>query len=272
MMRILARHANLCRSRTFRTISSSTNQTLQNRLTEALDQKAQAVAATGESYKPFSQWMLDNVVGLEDGSVNTSLLALYARSDKTLRKAEATFKKMRELGLLTSLSPYNAKTYAKAGSIEKAIEMFGVAGSKKEVYRLWNSECKKNEMLEDDWCLFRNENENLKDDIYKTVIATLLKLDDVEGAEKVYGKWKPVGPNLDLSIPGLLISRFCAEGNELKVGELINSIRRKRNEMQVRMVRAYIGRIVTYSAMGVVIFCAVVAEGCPWVLFWPVIF
>lgn len=66
--------------------------------------------------------LIDNVVGLEeaetffesipnsarDESVYTSLLSSYTRSDKTMSKAEATFKTMRELGLLTSPSPYNA--------------------------------------------------------------------------------------------------------------------------------------------------------------------
>ncbi|KAJ4916728.1 Tetratricopeptide repeat (TPR)-like superfamily protein [Raphanus sativus] len=152
MMRILVRHAKLYRSRTFlQTLSSSANQTLQHRLTEALDQKARIIPVLqqwrqqGNHINPshvrviieklrdsdqslqalqVSKWMLDNVVGLEeaekffesiphsarDGSVYTSLLALYARSrsDKTLRKAEATFEEMRGLRLLTSPSPYNA--------------------------------------------------------------------------------------------------------------------------------------------------------------------
>ncbi|CAF1928479.1 unnamed protein product [Brassica napus] len=90
-----------------------------------------------------------------------------------------------------------------------------------EVHRLWEDECKKKEKLEDDE--------------YRNVISSLFKLDDVEGAEKVYGEWKPDGPKLDLSIPGLLISRFCAERNELKVGELMSSIGKKRNGMHLRM-------------------------------------
>ncbi|CAG7864502.1 unnamed protein product [Brassica rapa] len=255
--------------------------------------------------------MVDVVLGLEeaekffknipenmkDYTVYATLLSSYTKSDKHLGKAKATFEKMRELGLLMKPSPFNsmfsfhsqrnmveeflremeennvapdslmvnkvlriyaadsnveametfmkkwsgeegikleretmaavAKAYSKAGSIEQAIEMYGgLEGSKKEVYRLWN-ECKKKEKekLEDGWLSLGNEcmtNEKLEDYWYKTVIASLLKLDDVEGAEKVYGEWKPVGPNLDLRIPGLLISRFCAESNKLKVGELIN--------------------------------------------------
>lgn len=101
-----------------------------------------------------------------------------------------------------------------------------MAESKGEVHRLWEDECKKKEKLEADE--------------YRNVISSLLKLDDVEGAEKVYGEWEPDGPKLDLSIPGLLISRFCAERNELRVGELMSSIGKKRNGMHLRMVRAFI--------------------------------
>lgn len=150
----------------------------------------------------------------------------------------------------------------------------GLSGSKEEVHRLWN-EFKENAKLEYNWYLFWNENEKLKDDMYKTVIATLLKLDDVEGAEKVYGEWTPVGPNLDLSIPGLLISRFCAEGNKLKFGELISSIRGKMIEMHLRRVKAFIGRVVTYVVGGVFVFCVVVVHSmrkCWWIWFWPRIF
>lgn len=66
--------------------------------------------------------LIENVLGLEeaekffksipksarDDSVYTTFLISYARSNKTLDKAEATFQKMRELGLLSTPSPYNA--------------------------------------------------------------------------------------------------------------------------------------------------------------------
>ncbi|WZZ16460.1 hypothetical protein YC2023_109549 [Brassica napus] len=129
-----------------------------------------------------------------------------------------------------------ANAYAKAGSTKKAIEMYGE--SKGEVHRLWEDECKKKEKLEADE--------------YRNVISSLLKLDDVEGAEKVYGEWEPDGPKLDLSIPGLLISRFCAERNELRVGELMSSIGKKRNGMHLRMLLV----MKTEELMQYRLFCA----------------
>ncbi|KAH0911352.1 hypothetical protein HID58_034673 [Brassica napus] len=221
----------------------------------------------------FLREMEENNVSPDSLIVN-KVLRIYA-ADSNVEAMEKFMKKWsgeEGIKLERETMAAVAKAYAKAGSMGKAIEMYGgVAGSEGEVYRLWN-EFKKNEELEDDWwCRLFNKNEKLEGDMYKTVITSLLKLDNVEGAEKVYGEWKPVGPNLDLSIPGLLISRFCAEGNELKVGELINSIKGKRNEMHARMVRDYIARVVTYVAIGVFFFLVVagryLAKFWPWILF-----
>ncbi|KAJ0265587.1 Pentatricopeptide repeat-containing protein [Hirschfeldia incana] len=192
----------------------------------------------------FLREMEENNVAPDSLMVN-KVLRIYAAESKV--EAMETFMKKwsgeEGIKLERETMATVAKAYSKAGSLDKAIELYGgVEGSKKEVYRLWN-ECKKNEKLEDYW--------------YKTVIASLLKLDDVEGAEKVYGEWKPVGLNLDLSIPGLLISRFCKEANESKVGELIISIKEKRNEMRLRMVRNLIVKVVTGVAICVGLICVV---------------
>ena len=209
----------------------------------------------------FLREMEENNVAPDSLMVN-KVLRIYAADSNV--EAMETFRKKwsgeEGIKLERETMAAVAKAYSKAGSIEKAIEMYGgVEGSKREVYRLWN-ECKKKEKekLEDGWLSLWNEcmtNEKLEDYWYKTVIASLLKLDDVEGAEKVYGEWKTVGPNLDLRIPGLLISRFCAESNKLKVGELINSMR---NEMHLWMVRVFIVRVVTCVAVVVGIFCILV--------------
>ncbi|XP_019091060.1 PREDICTED: putative pentatricopeptide repeat-containing protein At1g28020 [Camelina sativa] len=111
-----------------------------------------------------------------------------------------------------------AKAYAKAGSIKKAIEMYGdVAGCKREVHLLWDKymKTKEEEQKEADKVKFGRTPLKI-DDGYRIVISSLLKLDDVQGAEKVYGEWIPSGPKLDVRIPGLLISRFCTEGNAFK--------------------------------------------------------
>ncbi|CAE5958685.1 unnamed protein product [Arabidopsis arenosa] len=282
-------------------------------------------------------YLTENVLGLEkaekyfenipenmkDYSVYVALLSSYAKSDKNLGKAMATFKKMRELGFLLKPLPFNlilsfngqenmvkeilhemeennvdpdsitvnyvlkvyaaeskveamemfmrhwgredgiklergtmvamAKTYAKTGSTKKAVEMYGdVAGCKREVHNLWE-ECKnkKEEKVGDGKECLNVVSTLLKldDDGYRTVISSLLKLDDVQGAEKVYGEWKPKGRKLDLSIPGLLISRFCREGNALKVGEMLKSIGKKRNGMHLRMLKEFVVSVLICVAV-----------------------
>uniref|UniRef100_A0A0D2ZPW8 Pentacotripeptide-repeat region of PRORP domain-containing protein n=1 Tax=Brassica oleracea var. oleracea TaxID=109376 RepID=A0A0D2ZPW8_BRAOL len=158
----------------------------------------------------FLREMEENNVAPDSLMVN-KVLRIYAADSNV--EAMETFRKKwsgeEGIKLERETMAAVAKAYSKAGSIEKAIEMYGgVEGSKREVYRLWN-ECKKKEKekLEDGWLSLWNEcmtNEKLEDYWYKTVIASLLKLDDVEGAEKVYGEWKTVGPNLDLRIPETL--------------------------------------------------------------------
>ncbi|XP_010457572.1 PREDICTED: putative pentatricopeptide repeat-containing protein At1g43010 [Camelina sativa] len=66
--------------------------------------------------------LIESVLGLEeaekffksipanmrDHSIYATLLTLYTKSEKTLDKSEPTFKKMRELGLLSNPSPFNS--------------------------------------------------------------------------------------------------------------------------------------------------------------------
>ncbi|KFK44735.1 hypothetical protein AALP_AA1G296100 [Arabis alpina] len=79
-----------------------------------------------------------------------------------------------------------AKAYDKSGSIVKAIEMFGNLGGSKRRVSIFGTSTR----------------EKVEDDGYRSVISSLLKLDDVQGAENIYGEWKPDGPNLDLSFTG----------------------------------------------------------------------
>ncbi|KAG2269532.1 hypothetical protein Bca52824_064087 [Brassica carinata] len=105
--------------------------------------------------------MEENNVAPDSLMVN-KVLRIYAAESNV--EAMETFMKMwsgeEGIKLKKETMVAVAKAYAKAGSTKKAIEMYGG--------------CKKNEKLENDG--------------YKTVIGSLLKLDDVEGAEKVYGE------------------------------------------------------------------------------------
>ncbi|CAA7054150.1 unnamed protein product [Microthlaspi erraticum] len=223
---------------------------------------------------------------MKDESVYTSLLSSYSKYVKTLNKAEATFKKMGDLGFLSSPSPYNSmislysqlgrrseveslvrkmkeknmepdnvgmnnvlrlyadetnigamekykidadkleertavamgKAYERAGMLTKAME---ITRSREEVYRLWNE---------------YKEKEETGNEGYRSVISSLLRLDDVKGAEEVYGEWEQEGPEFDSRIQALLISRYCEENDEKKVRVLVDSSRKKRKQMEFDML------------------------------------
>ncbi|KAL9308629.1 putative tetratricopeptide-like helical domain superfamily [Arabidopsis thaliana] len=247
--------------RSYETLPAA-NQTLPSRIKTDINQKASIIPLLEQwrkqgyevKHSVFDNFpedcaaqlhLVNTVLGLEEAEKMfknipekmrdySVLLSSYTKPVRTVDKAEATFKKMRELGFL--LKPYlfksmiclygqlqrldmvekllyklkknnmevgslkvnnvsrvyaninamekfktwvtkegielerdtivaMAKAYHKAGSIEKAIEVHGdKAGSKTEVYHLWNLYKKK-------W--------KLKDDGYRSVINYLLKLDDV---------------------------------------------------------------------------------------------
>ncbi|CAL9218015.1 unnamed protein product [Arabidopsis halleri] len=172
---------------------------------------------------------------MRDYSVYDNLLRSYTKSEKTLDKAEATFEKMRDLGFLLKPSPFNSMIslyrHLKKKDMVKKLEremmendvrfdshkelnvLTILSTCKDSMYSVWNYIKKRGKMTDEE---------------YRSRISYLLKLDDVQGAEKLYEEWKPVGPKLDMSIPSLLISRFCEEGNGSKVEELVDSIRKKK--------------------------------------------
>ncbi|KFK38507.1 hypothetical protein AALP_AA3G121900 [Arabis alpina] len=116
-----------------------------------------------------------------------------------------------------------AEAYEKEGLMLKAIE---ITASKKEVYRLWNEYKKDNKEK------MRSNKEG-----YLSVVRSLLRLDDVKGAEEMYEEWEPEGLEVDYRIPSLLMSRYCEEvDNEVKAEKVVESCRRKRRMMEFREI------------------------------------
>lgn len=69
------------------------------------------------------------------------------------------------------------------------------------------------------------------------MMNSLLKLNNVEGAEKIFEEWNPEGTKLDMSVPRLLISRYYADGMEQKVDDMLRSIKKKRYGMHMKKLR-----------------------------------
>ncbi|CAH8323312.1 unnamed protein product [Eruca vesicaria subsp. sativa] len=116
-----------------------------------------------------------------------------------------------------------AKAYETSGSALKAIE---ITSSKKEVYRLWN-EYKKDNVG------------NMSNEGYRSVIRSLLKLDDVKGAQEIFNEWEPERWEFDSRIPSLLICRYCEEEkyNEVKTRDVMKLSRKKRRGLQFEITK-----------------------------------
>ncbi|XP_017978346.1 PREDICTED: pentatricopeptide repeat-containing protein At2g20710, mitochondrial [Theobroma cacao] len=92
--------------------------------------------------------------------------------------------------------------YAHENSVEKAEVLMQKMremdiGEKDEIYRIWN---RYKEMG-----IIYNKG-------YKTLISALLKLDQVEGAEKIFEEWHSKKLSYDTRIPKLLIDVYSQKG------------------------------------------------------------
>ncbi|KAF3444142.1 hypothetical protein FNV43_RR13832 [Rhamnella rubrinervis] len=113
-----------------------------------------------------------------------------------------------------------AKGYLKAGQVEKGLTMlrraeklignqgkwfayeqllalYAVLGNKDEVYRIWN--------------LYKSM-DRLYNSGYVCMLRSLLKLDDIDGSEKILEEWESGKTCLDFRVPYILISAYCRKG------------------------------------------------------------
>ncbi|KAL0429443.1 UNVERIFIED_CONTAM: Pentatricopeptide repeat-containing protein [Sesamum radiatum] len=140
-------------------------------------------------------------------------------SQGSLEKMEQVFEQMQ---LDTTINPNwttfstMATMYIKLGHLEKAddclkkiesritgrdrmpyhylISLYGSAGNKEEVYRVWNA--------------YKASFFNIPNLGYHTVISALVRINDVDGAEKIYDEWLSVKSVYDPRVGNLLLSSY----------------------------------------------------------------
>ncbi|KAI3444818.1 hypothetical protein Pfo_001483 [Paulownia fortunei] len=141
----------------------------------------------------------------------------------SLEKMEQVFAQMQ---LDTTINPNwttfstMATMYIKLGHLEKAedclrkiesritgrdrmpyhylISLYGSAGNKEEVYRVWN--------------IYKASFVNIPNLGYHTVISALVRMDDIDGAEKIYDEWLSVKSVYDPRVGNLLLGSYVRKG------------------------------------------------------------
>ncbi|KAL7218543.1 hypothetical protein ACSBR2_011748 [Camellia fascicularis] len=80
---------------------------------------------------------------------------------------------------------------------EILLTLYASLGNKDELYRIWNL-CK--------------QMGKIYNRSYFRMISSLVKLDDLDGAEKILVEWESVNMSFDFDIPNLLINAYCKKG------------------------------------------------------------
>ncbi|XP_016555502.1 pentatricopeptide repeat-containing protein At2g20710, mitochondrial isoform X2 [Capsicum annuum] len=176
--------------------------------------------------------MEDNGVSGNLISYNILLNAYASAPDVT--EMEKVLMKMEADPLLISWSPYTvaAKGYLKAGDTEKAhdslkkcehllkgrkarlaidmlITLYTSMGKKDDLYRIWEKYKR----------IVKYNNSS-----YLCMIRGLEKLDDLDGAEKIFADWEASKVRFDIRIPNLLISAYCKKGHMEKARSIIEKL------------------------------------------------
>ncbi|KAH7836515.1 hypothetical protein Vadar_002302 [Vaccinium darrowii] len=171
--------------------------------------------------------------GFYNDNTFTIRLNAYAASfdsdgmDSTVEKMESDPRVI----LKCSTYAVAAHAYLKVGQVNKALEMlkkseghiatdkrkkiafraliklYAQAGNKDGLYRIWN--------------MYKNSGK-VYNTGYVTMLSSLLDINDIKGAEKIFKEWESTGLYYDFRIPNFLIDAYCRNGNFGKAEALLN--------------------------------------------------
>ncbi|GER43222.1 pentatricopeptide repeat-containing family protein [Striga asiatica] len=133
----------------------------------------------------FKQMELDNSVN--PNWITYSTMAMRYIKSGLLEKAEEYLKKLEDEITGQNRLPYH-----------HLINLYAAAGRKEEVYRVWS--------------IYKASFVNIPNLAYHDVILALTRLDDTEGAEKMYGEWLSVKSAYDPRLGNLLLSSYVRKG------------------------------------------------------------
>lgn len=114
----------------------------------------------------------------------------------------------RSLAMLKRSEPLIiGKPRTKRLAYEVLITVYASTGNKNEVYRVWD--------LYKDMGKVYNSG-------YVCMISSLMKLDDIDGAEKILEEWESGNPFFDIRVPNSVISGYCRKGLLEKAEAYVN--------------------------------------------------
>lgn len=100
----------------------------------------------------------------------------------------------KSMTMLKELEGLIATKGKSSNAIELILKLHAEAGKKDQLYRIWKH---------------YGEMRKVFNKGYMTVIGSLLKLDNVKGAEKILRKWTYKNLPYDFRLPSLLIDAYC---------------------------------------------------------------
>ncbi|KAL6569271.1 hypothetical protein OROMI_013785 [Orobanche minor] len=133
----------------------------------------------------FQQMELDNTVNPSWATFSTMATAYIKWGH--LEKAEDCLRKIESQAMGLDRKPYHY-----------LISIYGTAGKKEEVYRIWN--------------IYRASFVNIANFGYYTVISALVRVDDIDGAERIYDEWLSVKSTYDPRVGNLLLNFYVRKG------------------------------------------------------------
>ncbi|XP_023531849.1 pentatricopeptide repeat-containing protein At2g20710, mitochondrial-like [Cucurbita pepo subsp. pepo] len=100
---------------------------------------------------------------------------------------------------------------------ECLITLYAAIGNKDQVYRVWN--------------LYANLKRRYNTG-YLCIISSLMKLDDIEGAEEILKEWELGDTCFDFKIPNMMVNSYCKKGLVDKAEAYINRLMENGKEPQ----------------------------------------
>ncbi|KAL8248201.1 hypothetical protein R6Q59_005069 [Mikania micrantha] len=124
-----------------------------------------------------------------------------------------------------------ANAFMKVGLVEKSLELLKkvekIAITSKDKYKTLNTvlstyaKLGKAGEVDRIWKILKKD--KIYNSGYKNMISSLLKIDDVEGAEKIFKEWETKGLSFDFHVPDDLIEVYVKNGELGKAEAILNS-------------------------------------------------